>query len=259
MLPLNGETGGIPYVLASHTHIHTRTHTHSYTHIHTRAGACRNAATLRWGRRPSLHACRCIPAWHWGHLPQQNQGELTIFRFVDVGSTLGICNKVYLSSTAESVGLARTVYLHRIWPYICWFPCQKYRIYTVYIWFWPTLHKCAPYMTVCMYGLLLLPSYGLLTTTTCVNAHRIWPYDCMASFSFLLVASLLQPPVWMRSVYDRMYGLLTTTTVCERYVPRVGQNHIYTVRVRFFWQEHHQIHDQIWLCIIRLTVYIYGV
>ena len=25
------------------------------------------------------------------------------------------------------VGLARTVYVHRIWPYILWFPCQKYR------------------------------------------------------------------------------------------------------------------------------------
>ena len=37
------------------------------------------------------------------------------------------------------VGLVRTVYIHRIWPYIYWFPCQEYRIYTVYIWFWPTL------------------------------------------------------------------------------------------------------------------------
>jgi len=35
--------------------------------------------------------------------------------------------------------LVRTVYIHRIWPYIWWFPCQKYRIYTAYIWFWPTL------------------------------------------------------------------------------------------------------------------------
>ena len=31
------------------------------------------------------------------------------------------------------LGLARTVYMHRIWPYIWWFPCQKCRIYTVYI------------------------------------------------------------------------------------------------------------------------------
>jgi len=30
-------------------------------------------------------------------------------------------------------GLARTIYTHRIWPYIRWFSCQKYCIYTVYI------------------------------------------------------------------------------------------------------------------------------
>jgi hypothetical protein len=35
--------------------------------------------------------------------------------------------------------LARTVCIHRIWPYTGWFPCQ-YTIYTPYIWFWPTLH-----------------------------------------------------------------------------------------------------------------------
>jgi len=33
------------------------------------------------------------------------------------------------------IGLARTLYLHRTW---LWFSCQKYRIYTIYIWFWPT-------------------------------------------------------------------------------------------------------------------------
>jgi hypothetical protein len=31
------------------------------------------------------------------------------------------------------VGFARTVYIHRIWPYILWYPCQNYRIYTVYV------------------------------------------------------------------------------------------------------------------------------
>jgi len=39
----------------------------------------------------------------------------------------------------KHIGLARTVYIHRIWPCIRWFPCQKYRIYTVYVWLWPTL------------------------------------------------------------------------------------------------------------------------
>jgi hypothetical protein len=42
-----------------------------------------------------------------------------------------------------SLGLTRTVYVHRIWPYIWWLPCQKYRIYTVHIWFWPTPIICA--------------------------------------------------------------------------------------------------------------------
>jgi len=44
--------------------------------------------------------------------------------------------------TALCVGLTRTVCMHRIWPYIWWFPCQNYRVYTVYIWFWLTLPVC---------------------------------------------------------------------------------------------------------------------
>jgi len=44
------------------------------------------------------------------------------------------------------LGLARTVYIHRIYPYIWSNPYKIYRIYTVYIWFWPTLSifKWAP-------------------------------------------------------------------------------------------------------------------
>jgi hypothetical protein len=44
-----------------------------------------------------------------------------------------------MQRTDLRIGLARAVYIHRIWPYIWWFPCHKYCIYTVYIWFWPTL------------------------------------------------------------------------------------------------------------------------
>jgi len=40
------------------------------------------------------------------------------------------------------LGLARTIYKHCMWPYFGWFSCQKYHIYTVYIWFWPTLRIC---------------------------------------------------------------------------------------------------------------------
>jgi len=49
------------------------------------------------------------------------------------------CSAVSVQYTIY-IGLTRTKYIHRIWPYIWWFPCQKYRIYTVYIWFWPTLN-----------------------------------------------------------------------------------------------------------------------
>jgi len=37
-------------------------------------------------------------------------------------------------------GIAITLYVHRIWPYIWWFLSQKHRISTVYVWFWPTLN-----------------------------------------------------------------------------------------------------------------------
>ena len=37
--------------------------------------------------------------------------------------------------------------MHRVWPYTWWPPSQKYRIYTVYIWFWPTLDICIDWWT----------------------------------------------------------------------------------------------------------------
>jgi hypothetical protein len=38
--------------------------------------------------------------------------------------------------------LARTVYIRIYTPYTWWFLSQKYRMYTVYIWFWPSLYIC---------------------------------------------------------------------------------------------------------------------
>jgi len=42
------------------------------------------------------------------------------------------------------LGLARTIYIRRIRPYIWWNFCQKYCIHTVYIWFGPTLRMTHP-------------------------------------------------------------------------------------------------------------------
>jgi hypothetical protein len=55
------------------------------------------------------------------------------------GVTARMCRKHHLGDTY--LGLAKAVYIHRIWPCIWWNPCQKYRIFTVLIWFWQTLTK----------------------------------------------------------------------------------------------------------------------
>jgi len=85
-----------------------------------------------------------------------------------------------------------TVYIHRIWPYVWWFPCQKYRIYT-------------PYMTVCL--VISLPKIPYI--------HRIWPnvwwFPCQKYriytlyMTVCLVISLPKIP-YICTVYDRMYG-----------------------------------------------------
>jgi hypothetical protein len=52
-------------------------------------------------------------------------------------------------------GLARTISLHRLWSHIWYFPCRKYRIYTVYIlylWFLANLmYDVWPRLAITMY------------------------------------------------------------------------------------------------------------
>jgi len=65
--------------------------------------------------------------------------QVSLFRTGDViqGGTI-IWKKMWLlfwTGDVIQVGLARTVFIHRIWPYIWWFPCQTipcvHRIYRV--------------------------------------------------------------------------------------------------------------------------------
>jgi len=75
------------------------------------------------------------------------------------------------------LGLARTVYTHRIWPYVWWFPSWKYRLCTVCTYKciilanprynWRTLPSSIPYRR--LHSTVL----GLVRT---VYTHRIWPY-----------------------------------------------------------------------------------
>ena len=102
------------------------------------------------------------------------------------------------------IGLARTVYMHRIWSYDWWFPCQKYSTYTVFIWLWPTLCKkrlcwcctfgvpCA-WSWVCMWSLqiFLLALFGSLRVpviTLCSLTFLPWPSFLSPYFS---VASII--------------------------------------------------------------------
>jgi len=63
-------------------------------------------------------------------------GLAVLHSLCDCHECVGLAVLHSLCNCHECVGLARTVYKHRIWPYIWWFPCQNHRLY---IWFWSTL------------------------------------------------------------------------------------------------------------------------
>jgi len=110
------------------THTHTNPHHPTHTHPAICMCGCLNCKCFgcicvhfkMCGYRRWIPCVAC-PCRHWDRL---------------------VPHKVFqkpLIPDWSCLGLARTVYIHRIWPYIWWFPCQRYHIYTVYIWFWPTL------------------------------------------------------------------------------------------------------------------------
>jgi hypothetical protein len=62
------------------------------------------------------------------------------------------------------ISLPKIPYIHRIWPYIWWFPCQKYRIYTEYdctFGDFPAKNTVyTPYIPTYKCMVLVKPSYG---------------------------------------------------------------------------------------------------
>jgi hypothetical protein len=81
------------------------------------------------------------------------------------------------------VGLARTVKIQRIWPYIWSFPCQKCCIHTIFTWFWPTLHICLRrFLLPCSLHLSLL----LCSHTFIPPVLYICPSCSVLIFLFLL-------------------------------------------------------------------------
>jgi hypothetical protein len=117
-----------------HTHTHKHTHTHAHTHIHKHTHTHTNTqkhihTRIRPRPRPRTHA------YAHAHAHVYTSRVLRCSQAREAQTT----HYPVLVLSLLWLGLARTVCMHRIWPYIWWFPCQKYRIYTVHIWFWPTL------------------------------------------------------------------------------------------------------------------------
>ena len=86
---------------------------------------------------------------------------------------VGLARTVYVRRVW--LGLVRTVYTHRIRPYNWWFPRQQYRIYTVHIWFWPTL--CVHSVLVCR-------------KSSAYNVICMGPHTCTAVLLFSILENL---------------------------------------------------------------------
>ena len=102
---------------------------HTSTCADTARRICRSADIPQMCHRPGWCASHNVQTWHTktcADMAHKNMCKHGTKNFVQMWHT-------------KILGLARTIYMHRIWPYIWWFPCQKYRTYTVYIGFWPTL------------------------------------------------------------------------------------------------------------------------
>ena len=128
----------------SHMHMHTTlllpnacaTHMHSTLLL---PNACPTyICTLRCSSQmlfPHAYAHYAAPPQCLSHMHMHT----TLLR-PNAGATHMPSTLLLPNACATSIGLAITVFIHRTWLYIRWFPCQKLRIHTVYIWSWPTLH-----------------------------------------------------------------------------------------------------------------------
>ena len=131
--------------------MHTHTHTHAHTQ-HTQLSTCPVAAPDKTGlRQRHTHKCTQTHIHTHTHRSPCPVAAPPRSRLLCPG---GLSSKAPPSRlwTSMTQSLSRcvwggykisrvgqNVYIHRIRPYIWLIPCKKYRICTVYIWFWPTL------------------------------------------------------------------------------------------------------------------------
>ena len=85
----------------------------------------------------------------------------------------------YLQHTAS-------IYIHRLWPYIWWLPCQKHRMYTAYIWFWPTWIYSLQHQ-------MLIPALGSLRPLRYSSAApcALWQFVHATSHTYFNMSNIL--------------------------------------------------------------------
>jgi hypothetical protein len=141
------------------------------------------------------------------------------------------------------LGLARTVLIRRIWPYIWWFSCQNYRIYTVYIWFWPTLcmihgHACVAWYTVM---LVLHDTRSAAITWKCTVLYLTDEHYLNTYF----INSYKEQQWKVSKSIKRVAGIVCIFYVCvltqNHHSPKQCQGYPQTSRHTLFISSHHPL------------------
>jgi len=124
----------------THTHMHTHTHTHTHAHTHARTHAHTHIHT-------HAHTHTCTHTRTHTHEHTHTHTHTHTHEHTHTRHTVNV-TFACPPSMQPPLGTRRTIllsgkewleygwpepYIHRIWPYIWWFLCQNYRIYTVYL------------------------------------------------------------------------------------------------------------------------------
>jgi len=182
-----------------------------------------------------MYVCVCACVRQWALYPIQS-----------------LCYLIFCK--AILVGLARTVYIHRIWPYIWWFFLPKipyiHHIYMVlanpkYLSSQPNQWqspKICHSMVLCAAQCLFFAHFGREKAhfRTCTD----WPQLQDSSIKTTenpVAPHLLRVSPWVMHTESWHWVVLNTLFKMSR----VGQNHIYAVYIRYFWQGNHQIYGHI--------------
>jgi hypothetical protein len=130
-------------------------HTNEYMYTHVLMNTCIHMTNEHKGGKQAKRGMNtCIHMYLWIQRGETSQKSRVVQNHIYPRCMYGVFGR----EITKNIGLARTVYIHHIWPYIWWIPSQKYHIHTVdiygsgqpykctviygaYVRFWPTLQR----------------------------------------------------------------------------------------------------------------------